>query len=101
MRNIIKQLKTNPMIRISLLLFKVSAIGINDTFGQRKHDKEPLVIAEQGSFAVGGTVISNPGTYDPVKRTADGQSFHGDHAYVFYQLPVKAKKLPLVFWHGI
>jgi hypothetical protein len=33
--------------------------------------------------------------------TPEGQTFHGDHAYVFYQIPVKARKLPLVFWHGI
>jgi len=26
---------------------------------------EPLVIQEQGSFAAGGTVITNPGTFDP------------------------------------
>jgi len=25
---------------------------------------------------------------------------HGDHAYVFYQVPANARKLPLVFWHG-
>jgi hypothetical protein len=25
---------------------------------------------------------------------------HSDHAYVFYQAPVNARKLPLVFWHG-
>ncbi|WP_298933511.1 alpha/beta fold hydrolase [uncultured Ramlibacter sp.] len=50
----------------------------------------PLAIQEQGSFAVGGSVLSR----------ADGQSFHGDHAYVFYQVPVAARKLPLVFWHG-
>jgi len=90
------------MIRISLLLlFVVSAIGVNDTFGQRQDKKEPLVIAEQGSFAVGGTVINNSGTYDPVKRTSEGQTYHGDHAYLFYQIPVNARKLPLVFWHGI
>lgn len=29
-----------------------------------------------------------------------GQSLHGEHAYVFYQHPVNARKLPLVFWHG-
>ena len=27
----------------------------------------PLIIQEQGSFAVGGTVITNPGTFDPYK----------------------------------
>jgi hypothetical protein len=60
----------------------------------------PLTIREQGGFAVGGTVISNPGTFDPYKMTPAGQTFHGDHAYVFYQIPVKARKLPLVLWHG-
>src|SRR6478609_1574696 len=63
--------------------------------------KKPIVIQDQGSFAVGGSVKTNPGTFDPIKRTPEGQTFHGDHAYVFYQIPVNAKKLPLVFWHGI
>lgn len=61
----------------------------------------PMVIQEQGSFAVGGTVITNPGTFDPYKPTPAGQTFRGDHAYVFYQVPVKARKFPLVMWHGI
>jgi hypothetical protein len=61
----------------------------------------PLIIQEQGSFAVGGTVVTNPGTFDPVKMSPEGQTFHGDHAYVFYQIPVNARKLPLVLWHGI
>ncbi|WP_342236643.1 alpha/beta hydrolase [Inquilinus sp. OTU3971] len=60
----------------------------------------PLVIQEQGSFAVGGTTISAPGTYDPYKPSPAGQTFHGDHAYVFYQVPVGARPLPLVLWHG-
>lgn len=64
-------------------------------------DSAVLQIKEQGSFAIGGTVISNPGTYDPYKPTPTGQTFHGDHAYVFYQVPVKARKYPLVMWHGI
>ncbi|HXD40605.1 MAG TPA: alpha/beta fold hydrolase [Ramlibacter sp.] len=51
---------------------------------------EPLAIQEQGSFAVGGRVITDP----------DGKTFHGDHAFVSYQLPVNARKLPLVLWHG-
>jgi pimeloyl-ACP methyl ester carboxylesterase len=60
----------------------------------------PLVIQDQGSFAVGGTVITNPGTFDPYKLTPEGQTLHGDHAYVFYQIPINARKLPLVLWHG-
>ena len=60
----------------------------------------PLMIQEQGSFAVGGTVTTNPGAFDPYKPTPEGQTFHGDHAYVFYQIPANARKLPLVLWHG-
>ncbi len=59
-----------------------------------------LMIREQGSFAVGGTVVTIPGTFDPYKPTPDGATLHGDHAYVFYQVPVDARRLPLVFWHG-
>jgi pimeloyl-ACP methyl ester carboxylesterase len=81
----------------SLLLTGIFMLYISCAHGQKK----PIVIQEQGSFAVGGSVITNPGTFDPITRTPEGQTFHGDHAYVFYQIPVKAKKLPLVFWHGI
>ncbi|MDM0040011.1 alpha/beta fold hydrolase [Variovorax sp. J22G21] len=57
----------------------------------------PLTIEAQGSFAVGGTVISAP---DPLKPGAEGPTYHGDHAYVFFQVPASARPLPLVFWHG-
>ncbi len=67
-----------------------------------------LAIARQGSFAVGGTVATSPGTFDataqaPAGRppSAAGQTLHGDHAYVFYQVPVRARRLPLIMWHGI
>ena len=42
-----------------------------------------LVIQEQGSFAVGGTVLSTPGTYNNNAPTAEEQTFHGDHLYAF------------------
>jgi hypothetical protein len=45
-------------------------------------------------------VIRHPGTFDPYQPTPAGQTFHGDHAYVFYQIPVNARPLPLVLWHG-
>jgi hypothetical protein len=70
--------------------------------------QEPISIQEQGSFAVGGEVITMPGTFDPIKQGAynpagtdpNGQTLHGDHAAVRYQTPVNANKYPLVFWHG-
>jgi pimeloyl-ACP methyl ester carboxylesterase len=66
---------------------------------------ELLVIKEQGSFTVGGSVIENPGIYDANNFNnwqpyPEGQTFHGDHAYVFYQIPDEIRKLPLVFLHG-
>ena len=63
-------------------------------------EPQPLVIREQGVFAAGGTVKQNPGKFDPYKWNAEGQTLHGDHARVFYQIPENAKKLPLVFLHG-
>jgi hypothetical protein len=61
----------------------------------------PLQIAEQGSFLVGGTMMTAPGRFDPLKPTPDGQTYRGDHAYVFYQVPTNARKYPLIMWHGI
>ena len=63
-------------------------------------NEEHLIIREQGSFTVGGSVISNPGKFDALERTPEGQTFHGDHAYVFYQIPVDTRTYPLVMWHG-
>ena len=66
----------------------------------------PLVISQQGSFAVGGTVMKHPGKYDNSqfagwgKSIEQGQSYHADHAIVDYQLPADTHKLPLVFIHG-
>lgn len=61
----------------------------------------PLMIQEQGSFAAGGTIKAQPGIFDPYTQAPEGQTLHGDHAYVFYQIPVRARKHPLVLWHGI
>ena len=33
-------------------------------------------------------------------RDLSGNTLHGDNAYVFYQIPVNAKKYSLVFLHG-
>ncbi len=41
-----------------------------------------------------------PGIFDARQRTPDGQTLHGDHAYVQYQIPAKARRIPLVFLHG-
>jgi hypothetical protein len=74
---------------------------VNTAEAQNSKNTKPILIMEQGSFAVGGTVITSAGTFDPNNPAPAGQTFHGDHAYVFYQIPVKARKYPLVMWHGI
>jgi hypothetical protein len=61
----------------------------------------PIIIQEQGSFAVGGSVKTEPGTFDAGKPlNPAGQTYRGDHAYVFYQVPPNARRFPLVMWHG-
>lgn len=63
--------------------------------------RSPLLIQDQGSFAAGGKVVTAAGTFDPRKPLDPaGQSFHGDHATVFYQIPVDARKYPILMWHG-
>ena len=63
--------------------------------------EKPVLLAEQGSFFAGGSVVTAPGTFDYANPlNPQGQTLHGDHAYVFYQKPVNAHKLPLVFLHG-
>lgn len=84
-------------IRISiLLLILATAIMLSCSHAQVK----TLQILEQGSFAAGGTMISNPGKFNPYNPTPEGQTLHGDHAYVFYQVPKNARSYPLVMWHG-
>jgi hypothetical protein len=62
---------------------------------------EPLVVQDQGSFTVGGTVIIAPGRFDPLKPLEPaGQTFRGDHVYAFYQVPANPRQYPIVMWHG-
>ena len=88
-----KILSTLFLFAVCWSLTACSTTGVNGKL-------EPLSIEKQGSFAIGGMVITNPGTFDPVKMTAEGQTLHGDHLYAFYQIPPNARKFPLVLWHG-
>lgn len=78
----------------------------------------PIIIDRQGTFAVGGTIKKSQGVYTPKPSQiisndnnvfwdvylssihAGGQTMHADHASVFYQIPINAKKYPLIFLHG-
>lgn len=84
------------MIHLALAAASWSVLSLPEV----ANAQPPLTIESQGSFSVGGTVIRSPGTYDPARPDSGGQTLHGDHARVFYQVPVKARPLPLVMWHG-
>ncbi len=68
--------------------------------------QEPLTIARQGHFTVGGTTLQRQGTYDNsrfvgwAEQVETGQSARVDHAFVDFQVPADAHPLPLVFVHG-
>ena len=72
-----------------------------DHVARSERRSAPLAIAAQGSFAVGGAVTQQSGAFDarhPMNPA--GQKLHGDHARVTFQIPVDARPLPLLFWHG-
>lgn len=80
----------------------LSAMSLSSTVFAGK----PLMIDRQGQFPVGGTTIERPGVFNPdtfvgwTNPVQDGQTYRCDHAFARYQIPVDAKKLPLVFVHG-
>ena len=83
------------------LLALGTALAFAQTVNAAPNSTRPLMIAEQGSFMAGGKTITAPGTFDAKQpMNAAGQTLHGDHAYVFYQKPVNAKKHGMVFLHG-
>ncbi len=85
----------------SLLGAAACARGVrSDTPASTSAGSSALVLKAQGSFAVGGTVVTSPGAFDPRHPSSEGGTLHGDHAYIFYQVPIDARPLPLVLWHG-
>ncbi|CDF98190.1 alpha/beta hydrolase [Avibacterium paragallinarum] len=61
----------------------------------------PISIEKQGSFTVGGRYVTHEGQFNQRNfLSPNGQRAYGDFAYVNYQIPVNAKKYPLIFQHG-
>jgi pimeloyl-ACP methyl ester carboxylesterase len=89
-----------PRRFLTSVLVLVSIAASPYAMAQQARKSEPLTIQEQGSFAVGGTVVRTPGTYNNKAPSAEGQSLHGDHLYAFYQKPQNSKPLPIVMLHG-
>jgi pimeloyl-ACP methyl ester carboxylesterase len=87
-------------------LAAVLAWGTRDLSAQGHQGRgtQPIVLAEQGSFSVGGRVVIGPGTFDATIPGAgsrnDGQEFRIDQLYAQFQVPARARRLPIVMIHG-
>ena len=88
-------MRTKQALTLAALLLSTAAVA-----------QEPLQIARQGNFTVGGTTLQREGTYDNSKfvgwatQVETGQSARVNHAFVDYQVPTNARRLPLMFVHG-
>ena len=90
-------------ILLNALLMCVVVIIVSSCAATKEINNGNLVIKEQGAFSAGGKVITSEGAFDPLKpwnEAQGGQTRHGDHADVFYQIPVNAKHHSMVFLHG-
>lgn len=88
---------------LNALLWCATVVTISSCVATKENNSGNLVIKEQGAFSAGGTVITSEGAFDPLKPwnvPQGGQTRHGDHADVFYQIPVHAKRYSTVFLHG-
>ena len=93
--------QSNSTLWAAFLTLPIGALVQGAAMAQPQKGAAPIVIQEQGSFAVGGSVKTEPGAFDSGKPlNPAGQTYHGDHAYVFYQVPPSARRHPLVMWHG-
>lgn len=70
-------------VACSIALLSVGAHAASET-------KSPIQLSDMGSFMFAGSV----------KKASDGETFHGDHGYAQYFIPVHSHSLPVVMWHG-
>ncbi|MCI5830467.1 MAG: alpha/beta fold hydrolase [Treponema sp.] len=99
-----KTLLSSAVAVLALAVF-VSCASVSKDSGSHSEvtfKKGTLTIAGQGHFSAGGTVRFNDGVLNPNDVYSDrkGQSVHGGHASVFYQIPVNPRKYGIVFLHG-
>jgi hypothetical protein len=85
-------LATAAMATVGVGAVAVGAVAAGCVAAQneRRESVAPVTIQQQGSFAVGGTILGDPET----------SSLHCDHGYVDYQIPVDPRRVNLVMWHS-
>lgn len=87
----------------SIVLVAVAVTITSCAVTKNTNPQNIIALKEQGAFSAGGTVVKSEGTFDALKpwnEQQGGQTRHGDHADVFYQIPVNAKHNSMVFLHG-
>jgi hypothetical protein len=88
---------------LNAVLICAVVVIVSSCAATKENSSGNLIIKEQGAFSAGGTVITSEGIFDPLKPwnvPQGGQTRHGDHADVFYQIPVKTKHNAMIFLHG-
>ncbi|WP_333661808.1 alpha/beta hydrolase [Acinetobacter sp.] len=83
------------------LLLTIGITGSISACSVNPHQSSAISIVQQGNFAAGGKVIQSAGQFDDKQLfKPQGQTLHGDHASVFYQIPEHARPYPLVSLYG-
>jgi len=83
-----KSLDKTP-VKISLVLTAIIFAASFAVDAGGRPFAQPLLIAKQGSFEVGGAVIGSGATATSC-----------DHGHVEYEIPAKARQTPLFLWHS-
>ena len=93
-------LKQKLIFIIAIIISVFFIYGCNNQNNNRYEGK--IILDEQGSFAFGGTVKKAAGEFNgyDLFPSSNGQTYHSDHGYAFYQIPINARKYPIVFLHG-
>ncbi|MFC3692252.1 alpha/beta hydrolase [Chenggangzhangella methanolivorans] len=102
-RSFVKAAGTGAIGIATLPLSTATAFAETDNV-ELAQSKRKVVLAEQGSFYIGGRTVTGPGKFDPskpvIRASNEGATFYINQMYVNFQAPVRPRGLPLVFWHG-
>src|SRR5205823_2154360 len=93
-----KRMSEEPSKPLRRLLAAVALAGGLMT-GAAAEPLGPLTIARQGSFFVGGRSVASD-TLSTLPAYASSGTIAVDQVYVRYQVPVEAKRPPVVLIHG-
>ncbi len=95
-------MRFSPRTILATLAILLNPVPLAAT-AQNAEAKQPLVVARQGSFSVGGRKVEGAGRFDPTRslnRSNEGQTLWVDQMYVQYQIPVNPRIYSLVLIHG-